>query len=147
MPINLEPILEEVLAKAKIVGILVDKENIKQLLIKEINGDDLTVYLVIKAAMCKDQGGLLVYLLTTAKIIEIQIDKEKFECISSYLKEVTGIIWSFFKDPAGKSGHISVKFLKGSFELRYYATAANIDFFFKKVDETFRKINVTTNGI
>lgn len=145
MPIDIESILGKILSEGESVGIL-DKENYRQFLIKELNGDDLINYLVIRATLGKDREGLLVYLLTSSKIVKIEIDKEKVQSLSSYLKEITGVSRTLLSNPAGNNAQITVEFPQGSFGLRYPTTATEIDPFFQKVDEAVRKIKVSTNG-
>jgi len=143
---KIETIIEEILTKGKTVGIIDDRENIKQFITKEINGDELIAHLAIDATLSKDRDGILVYLLTSAKIVKIEIDKEKVQSFSSYLKEVTGVNRTLLNNPEGNSARIVVEFVQGSFGLRYSSTDKNIDSFFQKVDEAVRKIKVSTNG-
>ncbi|MGD0168513.1 MAG: hypothetical protein ABSE54_02195 [Smithella sp.] len=147
MTVDINPILEEILISGKTVGIIDDKENIQRFITKEINGDDLIAYLVIGANLSKDRDGVLVYLLTSAKIVKIEIDKEQVQSFSSYLKEVTGVNRTLLNNPSGNSARIVVEFLQGSFGLRYSAGDEIIDSFFQKVDEAVRKIKgATTDG-
>jgi hypothetical protein len=144
MPKDIQPILNEILVAGKSVGILDDEENIRQFLTKEINGDELISYLVLGATLSKDRNGVLVYLLTSAKIVKIEIDKEQVQSFSSYIKEVTGVNRTLLNNTKGNSAHIVVEFIQGSFGLRYSAGDEKIDSFFQKVDEAVRKIKGTT---
>jgi hypothetical protein len=146
MPANIQPILDEILTTAKSAGISSDKENIQQFLLKEINSDDLVNYLVIGAALSKDRKGLLVYLLTSTKLVKIEIDQEKIQSLSSYLKEITAVSRTLANDPTGNNAKISVEFPQGSFGLQYSTTLKKIDSFFQNVDEAVRKLKGPTNG-
>lgn len=139
----IEAILAEISSKGKSVGIIDDKDNIRQFLAKEINGDILTHYLVTSANLSKDRPGVLVYLLTSAKIVKIEIDKEKVQSFSSYLKEVTGVTRSLLNDPSGNNARIMIEFVNGNFGLIYPSNNTTIDSFFQSVDEAVRKIKVT----
>ena len=145
--IDLESILQEILTLGKTVGAL-DKEKIQQFLTKEINGDTLKEYLVISATLGKDRSGLLVYILTSAKIIKIEIDKEEVQSYSTYLKEVIGVnrTTSLLHSIATESSNdakVVVEFPQGSFGLRYPASSTKIDSFFQKVDQAIRELKVT----
>ncbi len=145
MPAELGPILTEITALGKTVGILDDQEKIRQFLNNEINGDTLVDQLVISAVLSKDRYGLLVYLLTSAKFVKIEIDKEKVQSYSCYLKEVTGVSRSLLTSSAGNNAQVSVEFPQGNFGLQYPANTGNIDSFFQKVDENVRKIKISLN--
>jgi hypothetical protein len=142
---DIEQIIKEITNTGETVGIVDDKDGIRQFLTKEINGDTLIDHLVIGASLGKDRDGLLVYLLTTAKIVKIEIDKEKVQSFSSYLKEVTGVNRTLLNNAQGNNAQVSVEFPQGKFGLQYPGNLTNIDSFFQKVDETVRKIKVTLN--
>lgn len=143
--VDIEPIINEITNAGKDVGIVDDKEGIQQFLTKEINGDNLIDYLVLGASLGKDRDGLLVYLLTTAKIVKIEIDKEKVQSSSSYLKEITGVNRTLLTNTQGNNAQVSIEFPQGKFGLQYPSAFEKIDTFFQKVDEAVRKIKVTLN--
>jgi hypothetical protein len=140
--LNVGPLLQEILTVGNTVNILDDQENIKQFLVKEINGDSLTNHLVIAATLAKDKQGLLVYLLTTAKIVKIEIDNEKVQSSSAYLKDVTGVNRTSFKNVNDNRSQISIEFPQGRFGLLYPLNDTKIDSFFQKVDEAVRAAKV-----
>ena len=110
---------------------------------KNINGDNLIDGLALNALLSKDRNGLLVYLLTTTKIIKIEIDKQGFQAFSNYLSQVIGINRGIISKPdGGNNSQITVELTQGSFGLRYSQDDKEIDSFFLKVEEQLRKIKV-----
>ena len=143
--VNVDPILDEIMSLGKGLQLSLNKENIRQFLIKEINGDGLTDYLVISAFLSKDKEGLLVYVLTTAKIVKIQIDKNSnLESYGAYLKEVTGVNRKLVSSSVGNNAQVVVDFSHGSFGLQYPTNQSNIDTFFQKVDQAVGKIKAAS---
>ena len=142
----IKPIIEKISTQGKSVGITEDIENIKSFLTKEINGDTLIDCLVAGANLSKDRPGVLVYLLTSAKIAKIEIDKEKVQSLSSYLKDVTSVNRTLLNNPSGNNAQIVIEFLQGRFGLFYPANDTTIGTFFQKVDEAVRKVKATPDG-
>jgi hypothetical protein len=145
-PPTIDLIITEISTKITNVGIPYDQENIRSFLTKEVNGDTLTNHLVLVATLSKDRRGLLIYLLTTAKIVKIEITAEGVQSFSSYLKEVTGVNRSLSTNVSGNNARVVVEFLQGNFGLFYPANDTQIDNFFQKVDEAVRNIKVAPNG-
>jgi hypothetical protein len=140
-----ESILNEILALITKGSFPQTKEVIQQFLDKEINGDTLLDDLTFSADLNKGRKGILVYLLTSAKIVKIEIDRDKVQSSSCYLKEVIGVNRTILTVPEGNNAQVIVEIPQGNFGLLYPTAMVKIDSFFQNVDATVRRIKIDIN--
>ena len=97
-----------------------------------VNGDNIQAYLIINANLKQDKEGALVYILTNARLIKIEIAKEKEISSSSFF--LNSIISVSRKLNDDDQASIEVIFQNDSFGLTYSSKDQEITDFFQKVD-------------
>lgn len=118
------------------------KDKVRGFIKTTINGDTTQLSLVISASLGKDKRGILVYVLTDARLIKITIEEAQ-EMQSSSLKLDT-IIDVQYKLIEADNAAVEVISKSGSMGLRYSAKKQNILDFFQEVDK--RRIKGSSNG-
>jgi hypothetical protein len=118
-----------------------DPVKLEEFLSGEINGDTVVDFLVLSASLGEGRKGILAYVLTTTRVIKIEIDEKDSKSSSPvYLRDVLAVK-RVVPGPTGSDrAKISVEAGQGSFGLSYPATNQTIDQFFRKVDEQVRGI-------
>lgn len=117
-----------------------DSEKLRSFIVSAVNGDPLIESLMLNATLSKDREGLLIYILTSSKIVKIEIDNQGFNSMSNYLSQVVGINRGLIKDENGNSfSKLKIEFSQGSFGLNYPEGTTKIDSFFSKFDEELSK--------
>lgn len=110
------------------------RSSISQLIQTTVNGDVISSYLVISAALGKDRKGILVYILTNLRLIKIEIDEREIQSSSFLLDTMIGIERKLITEDSGARATVEVSFQNGSLGLRY-APNQKITEFFQKVDQ------------
>jgi hypothetical protein len=133
---DIKSLVQRINALEKEVG-KIDFAKLEQFISTTINGDDFVNAdsLVIPAQISKDKSGILVYIITSAKLVKIQIDNEGFKSSSTYLNQVSSVERSLTEGRAA----VEIKFGQDSFGLRYSPKHTEISDFFTKVEEAVRK--------
>jgi hypothetical protein len=134
---DIKSLVSQILSiKAEEVG-PVDEAKLEDFLVSAVNGDefDLSGSLVIPAQLSKDKSGVLVYVLTSAKLLKIQIDKEGFQSSSAFLNQIFSVDRSLTIE--GRAA-VEIKFGQESFGLRYSPKHEAITKFFTRVEEAVR---------
>jgi hypothetical protein len=126
----------------------IDKITFEPFLKSIVNGDTLLEYLVFPATIGKDKQGILVYILTNAKLVKITVDSKEFSSNSAFLNQVVRVDKTVNKVVTEDDGDknnvlLSVEFPQGRFGLRYPSDDKVIDNFFVKVEESVRNARIS----
>ena len=107
------------------------RDQIQDFIKKVINGDSVQGHLVIDANLKNKKEGVLVYILTNARIIKIEIS-EGISSQSFFLNALVSVGRKLEKDQE----EVEVIFQNTSFGLRYYPEEdEKISQFFQKIDQ------------
>ena len=104
-----------------------------------VNGDDFVGSLVIQANLAGGKKGILIYVLTSAKLIKVTVSDADVLSASTYLNQIIGVEKSFRDENGEKRAQISIEFPGGRFGLGYPANDTEVDNFFQAVDQAVRK--------
>lgn len=140
MPIDIA-ILNNIVSDAEkaAAGITqISKEKISQFIATTINGDEYISHVSFRAQLSKDREGLLVYILTSAKVVKIEIDKADTQAFTFYLKDLVGVTRSIANDQSGTNQTI-FEFKQGSFGLRYFSDMKWLEDFFSRTEALAEK--------
>lgn len=122
-------------------GTKIDIDSLKSLLAKIINGDSFVEGIARPATLEKDKKGILVYVLTTSKLAEIQINNNEIHSSSKYLKQISGIERGISKGEDGENrSEVLIDFPQESMGARYDETDKEVDSFFSRVEQQFREL-------
>jgi hypothetical protein len=111
------------------------KKQIHRFIDSTVNGDDIQAHLTISANLDETKKGIIVYILTNARFIKVDIDIHAEEISSSIfpLDTITGIERKLLE---GGKAQVKIAFPNNSFGLIYRANNEAITKFFQKVDMT-----------
>jgi hypothetical protein len=98
-----------------------------------INGDEAKECLTVNAILKKDTDGILVYVLTNLRLINIEIDAHAVRSSSFPLDTMIGIDRKLMD---GNRIAVEVSFQNGSLGLAYSSTDQTTTDFFQKVDQS-----------
>lgn len=107
-----------------------------------INGDTPQKHLTINAGFGNDKEGAIVYILTNARLIEIDIDAKEVQSSSFFLDKITSVERKLLD---GDRAQIKISFTNDSFGLRYENTDQKIADFFQAIDQ-FRGTKESSHG-
>ncbi len=139
---NLQPILDAVLELQQQGRVEINQAKFETFLQSAVNGDDLISYLAVATCFGDNQPGILLYLLTSSRIIKIEMDATRMQASPAYHTQVVGISRSLLSDTEAEyDAQVVVNFTQGSFGLKY-TTDPTIDEFFNQVDQAVRRIKV-----
>lgn len=96
-----------------------------------INGDEPKDYLVINAALRENRSGTIVYILTNARLLKIDIDDKEIQSTSPSLDAIINIDKKILE---GNRAQTIIYFQNENFGLRYSSASQKINDFFQKVD-------------
>ncbi len=120
-----------------------DKTTFPEFITKIVNGDTVTECLVIPATLSQGAEGILVYILTKAKLIKVTIADtgQDIKSDSTYLRDIIGgVKRSLNVENGEKRAEISIEFPEDEFSLGYSAGNKKIDDFFLAVDNAIGKL-------
>lgn len=113
------------------------REAIRQFIDTTVNGDTAITALVISAVLDKDRRGILVYILTSARLIKIEIDTgQEIKSVGLRTDTIIGVERKLVDDDRAA---VEVVFQTGSMGLRYSAKNKEIADFFQKVEQLWSK--------
>ena len=108
------------------------RSQIREFIESAINGDTPESYLVINSKLSKDRKGVLVYILTNARLLKIDIDDKDIYSSSPSLNAIINIDRKLLE---GNRAQVTIYFQNDSFGLKYSADNQKISEFFQKVDQ------------
>jgi len=107
------------------------RPQISEFINSTINGDVPQENLVINCVLGKDRKGALVYILTNARLVKIEIDATNLSSSSPSLATIVNVDK---KIGDGNKAQVTIDFQNDSFGLTYMADNPKINDFFQKVD-------------
>ena len=120
-------------------GIHFDHPKFETFLQSVINGDVFDDLLPLDVKLSNGEDGIVVYLLTNARIIRIRITQKGFESSDIYLKEVTGINKELLSAEGEDKSVVRIESPQGYFGLRYQPGKKLVEDFFSKVESKVRE--------
>ena len=138
---DVNTLLAHVLEVARTVPLSVTRVQLASFFRSAVNGDRLIDSLSFATTLSEGQAGILLYVLTSAKLIKVEIDAKGLRSSDAYLVHLVGITRSVFTDADGEPyTKIGVEFIQGGgFGLRYSTHDSDVTEFFSSVDQAARE--------
>ncbi len=136
---QIQPVLQKFLDLRE-PPVPLNKATLEPFLTSVINGDEVVDSIVFPATLREGRKGVLGYILTTTKVIKIEIDEKESKSSPVYLRDVLAVTRTFPGPTGSDRAKVLVEVAQGSFGLSYPVNNQTIDQFFRRVDEEVRKV-------